>query len=253
MNMVGIVIPLYLTRFIDNMIDNLKETTKNVDAVFCFVNDGKIEIKNHFKDINLPDNMHVIHRENNGGFATANNSGWEYLLQTYPEIDYLGTLNDDTIPRENWLYEMIESISKDENICAVVPNVREFTSGVEDDSYAVFHYVNDPSNPMRVTHKRVYEDTITKAMSGCCFIAKASCLKDVEFFDSRYLNGCEDVDLALKFLMKNFKIIACANATITHLGGSSRLAKPDIGQNISYSVELLSEKWGKDFEKYNNM
>ncbi len=250
--MVGVVIPLYLTKFIDNIIENLKETTKDVDAVFCFVNDGKSEIVEHFNKINLPENMHVFHRDTNGGFATANNSGWKHLLNLYPDIDYLGTLNDDTIPHKDWLKEMIKSISVDENIAAVVPNIREFENGVECDSYAVFKYYNDPGNPMQVVEKKVYEDMFTKAMSGCCFIARADILKEVEFFDGRFRNGCEDVDLSLKLLTEGYKIIACAKATITHLAGSSRLTKPTISDDIQFSTDLLSLKWGTNYELYND-
>lgn len=249
--MVGIVIPLYLTKFIDAIIENLKETTKKEDVVFCFVNDGKAEIKEHFDKIDLPSNMLVYHRESNGGFATANNSGWKHLLKLYPAIDYLGTLNDDTIPHESWLCEMLKSLESDEKIGAVVPNVREFEYGIEVDSYATFEFVNDSFNPMRPTRRKVDSDTYSKAMSGCCFICKAQVLKQVNFFDSKFMNGCEDVDLSLKLLLEGYKIIACAKATITHLGGSSRLTKPTISEDIAFSTELLQLKWGSNYEFYN--
>lgn len=249
--MVGLVVPLYLTKFIDNIIANFKETTEGVDVVICFVNDGKLEIKEHFENIILPDNMIVYHRESNGGFATANNSGWEYLLSLYPNIDFLGTINDDTIPHRGWLKEMIASIKSNDEIGAVVPNVREFINGVEEDGYATFTFYNDIGNPMRVLDKKVLEDKYSRAMSGCCFIAKTECLKEVEFFDGKFMNGCEDVDLSLKFLSEGYKIIASAKATITHLGGSSRMSKATISDDIQYSIDLLSLKWGSNYENYN--
>lgn len=250
--MVGLVIPLYLTTFIDSIIENLKETTKDVDVVFCFVNDGKEDIKNHFEGLDLPPNMVVYHREENGGFAKANNSGWKYLLKLYPHIDYLGTLNDDTIPHDGWLKEMITSLEKDETYGAVVPNVREFEYGVEVDSYATFEFLDDPLNPMRPSKKKVEIDTISKAMSGCCFICRAKVLEGLDFFDEKFLNGCEDVDLSLNLLIEGYKIIACGNATITHLGGSSRLTKPSISEDIMFSTDVLALKWTTNYQFYNN-
>lgn len=250
--MVGIVVPLYLTKFIDSIIENLKETTKAVKVVFCFVNDGKEEIKKHFEDLQLPENMVVYHKGENEGFAKANNSGWKYLLSLYPDLEYLGTLNDDTIPHEGWLEAMINSIEKDESYGAVVPNVREFENGVEGPSYATFEFLNDPLNPMRATNKQVEVDTLSKAMSGCCFVCRAKVLKAMDFFDEKFLNGCEDVDLSLNLLVEGFKIVASGKATITHLGGSSRLTKPSISEDIMFSTEVLALKWTSNYAYYND-
>ena len=117
---IGIVIPIVQRNYIIDLINKIGKTAKNKNYVICVVNDGNITIKNHLIK-NLPKTVELLNLENNLCFAGANNAGWELLINKYPSIKYLCSINDDTSPHNNWLYYLENSLENNNNVAACSP------------------------------------------------------------------------------------------------------------------------------------
>lgn len=247
---IGIVIPVYLTQFIGGTINRLASNPVSQQAVYCIVNDGMEDVRQYLKDVELPENMYVLDLPTNRCYSGSNNAGWKSLIEKYPNIEYLGSLNDDTICYNDWLGEMMKTIQKDENIAAVAPNVLQ----VGDDNqlyycHAVFEYGVD--RDMVITKPKIDEDEYVNLIGGCCFISRRDALEKVNFLDETFKNFCEDVDLSLKFITSGYKMAICANSYIAHYFGPSRTTRSDHDKDIVEARRYLRSKWGEDLSVYN--
>lgn len=250
---VGIVIPVYLSKFIGATIEGLSINTSQTKVVYCIVNDGSEEVKEYLKYVDLPENMYVLNLPENRCYAGSNNAGWKSLLEKYPDIEYLGSLNDDTICLNSWLDEMMDTIEKDINIAAVAPNVL----GATDDNnlyyyHATFAYGAGLGCDMVVTKAKIDEDEYVKLIGGCCFITRREALERVDFLDETYKNFCEDVDLSLKFITSGYKMAISAKAYIVHYFGPSRTTRKDHDDDIVAARKYLRSKWGQELSVYND-
>lgn len=249
----GVVIPVYMTDFIADTINYLKDTTNPEEHVFCIVNDGVPKVKEYLSTLSIPDNMYVLNLPKNLCFAGSNNAGFRLLLEKHPNLEFLGSLNDDTIPKENWLEELITTINRDKNIAAVAPQLKALTphTGEEFHSASVFTY--GPHCSMLCPKSFVDEDTYVNLFGGCCFLCRTEAFKEVHFFDEEFQNGAEDLDLCLKFLTLGYKLMVSSKSHVVHFGGKSRLTRPEQNAEICHSVDLLFRKWGHDLTKFNSL
>lgn len=253
MNMykVGMVIPVYLTQFIGGTIERLSSNPSNTEVVYCIVNDGVPDVKEYLESIELPENMYVLNLPKNRCYAGSNNAGWRDLISKYPYLEYLGSLNDDTICFDSWLDDMMETLESDRDIAAVAPNV--LSVGEDNNLYychAVFEYGAD--RDMVITKHKIDEDEYVKLIGGCCFITRREALEKVDFLDETFKNFCEDVDLSLKFITSGYKMAISAKAHIAHYFGPSRTTRKDHDDDICKAREYLRSKWGQDLSIYNN-
>lgn len=247
----GVVIPIYLTRFIAATVECIKNTTNKDEAVFCIVNDGVEEVKNYLETLTFPDNVYVLNLPENRCFAGSNNAGFKSLMEKYPELEYLGSINDDTLQKPGWLSAMIKTLDNHPEVALTVPQlIAEDINGNEFYTCAIFTY--GPGCQMLCDIHQVFEDSYTNLIGGCCFLCRKAPFIEVDFLDEGYKNGAEDVDLSLKFITQGYKMMVCADAGIMHFGGCSRSTRPNIGIEISQSIDLLHNKWGYDLTKYNS-
>ena len=124
--LIGIVIPIIQKKYILKLLSNIKNIINNGNCIVCVVNDGNTRINNYLNQ-NLPKNIELLTLEKNLGFSSANNNGWQYLIDKYPSIIYLGTINDDTVPDENWLRQMEMTLKKNPNVGACSPGMITYT------------------------------------------------------------------------------------------------------------------------------
>jgi GT2 family glycosyltransferase len=247
---IGLVIPVWQTRFISQILARTLQSCKRKDLVICVVNDGVEEVARFLSTITLPPNVITLNLPENRCFAAANNAGWHYLVEHFPSVRYLGSLNDDTIPRNGWLDSMLFTIEHNLHAAVTMP-IMQTNHGIWGirKNYATW-LLKDAESPMVPNKHRIYEDTFVPVINGFCFLARRNALEEVNFFDERYRNSCEDVDLSLKLLSNGWRIIVCHNAYVFHYGGKSRHLN-DISTDIVYSHRLLAEKWGVDLTSFN--
>lgn len=249
---VGMVIPLYMTNFIANTINYLKNTTDKDETVFCIVNDGIPHVKDYLETLILPENMYVVNLPNNRCFAGSNNAGFNSLLEKYPELEYIGSLNDDTIPKENWLSGMVETLDNNEDVALVTPQIRAILTEGAGDVAAGATFTYNKDSQMLGGLNEIETDTYTNLVCGFCFLCRVGPFKEVEFLDEGYQNGAEDMDLSLKFITNDYRMMVCAKAQVVHFGGKSRCTRANVGSEISQSIDLLYRKWGNDLTVYND-
>jgi len=248
--LIGIVIPVYQTKFIRNLIDQIQKTVRRNDFCICVVNDGKPNISGYLNKFTWPQNVFIESLEKNSGFSAANNHGWKYLSANFPSIKYLGTLNDDTKPYNGWLDVLFNVLEYNHKtaIAAPVQIVKYGLFQIKKEE-AIFK-LGHADRPWIPVYDKIEKDTIVPAVSGFCFIGRKAALEDVNFFDTNYMNSGEDLDLCLKMITKGWKIVVCKDARILHYGGSSRYLP---SAEVRTSEKKITERWGYHLEKYNDL
>lgn len=248
---VGLVIPIYTIKYVKKTIDLVIDTCKDLDLKICIVNDGCMEVEKYLENVSWPLNVFILNLSENKCFAGANNAGWQFLIDKFPDIKYLGTLNDDTIPYNGWLHSLLDGIEKYPRVGVSAPvMITQDFSGNQIEC-ATWQY-NNISNPITVKEYQIRTDTFVPVIGGFCFLTKRKALEKVGFFDERYQNSCEDVDLSIKMITQKIRLVVCSKAKVFHYGGSSRWllgTKTDTNKSLS----LLQEKWGYDLSVYNHI
>jgi GT2 family glycosyltransferase len=249
---IGIVIPIYQTKFIHKLIQKILNTVNITNYCICIVNDGKSEIANFLSKYTWPQNVEILNLSKNYGFAGANNAGWKYLTKKFPNIKYLGTLNDDTIPRFGWLDAMVNvlKIYPNTGMAAPIMETREGWLGTRK-NYAVYQPKNIDKLWVCIRSK-IDTDTFVLAVGGFCFLALREVLEDVGYFEEAYHNAGEDLDLCFKLILKGWRIVVCKDARVFHYGGKSRYLK-GTNTDLDLSRKLLIERWGYDFYRPNSL
>ena len=263
----GLVLPVITTRYILKLVDRVISTVHIKNYHICIVNNGQIEVAEYLAGHKWPDNVSIVNLPENRCFAGSHNAGWKYLLQKFPEVKYLGSLSDDTIPRDGWLDNLIESLEKYPKTALAVPVIEE--------EAGIFHlrgarlfkrlkglgifklndlciYEYDDSSTIKCKGFRAEKDTFVPVIRGVCFLTDAKILQEVNFFDESFKNSCEDVDLCLKILTGGYRMVLSSHSRVFHLGGMS-IGLKKAGTNYSISHALLDKKWGTNISRYNNI
>ena len=196
---IGLVIPIVQRKYIISLIKQINKTAPDNKIAICVVNDGNNKIENYL-DKYLPKEIELLNLENNLCFAGANNAGWELLINKYPSIKYLGSINDDTDPQDQWLKYLVQSMETDSNIGACGPVMITYANKFikRKIKYTSTWKLGTEKAPMIIDKKRITSDTYVSVLGGFCFLAKAEALLQIDYFDVRYQNSCEDIDLCLK-------------------------------------------------------
>jgi len=248
----GIVIPIIRKKYILNLIENINDIINNNRYAICVVNDGNNKINNYLKN-QLPENVYLLNLENNMCFSGANNKGWKFLINKFPDIKYLGTINDDTIPQINWLQSLEKTLTDNNNVGACSPVMITYEGFFERKKYTSTYKLCDIKKPMIIDERKIECDTYVSILPGFCLLAKTKILKEVNFFDEDYKNSCEDLDLSLKIRNNKYDLMTTAHAHVLHHVGQSRFSSnvTNVNTNIKKSRALLIQKWGENLKKYN--
>ncbi len=247
---IGLVIPVVQTKFVLALVKKLLKGCRRTDLAICIVNDGKEEVVKYMAGRKLPAQVHLLDLPENLRFAGANNAGWRHLIKLYPSLAYLGTINDDTVPAPGCVEEMVSRLEEHPRTAVAMP-VMLVGNRFFPKSYAVWK-LGDAEVPLVPLHHKITSDAFTSVINGFCFMAAREALEEVGFFDERYSNSCEDVDLALKLLTCNWRIIVSKKTKVYHHEAQSRYLVGS-GTDLDASHQLLLEKWGRDLSRYNNL
>ncbi|MCL5017110.1 MAG: glycosyltransferase [Patescibacteria group bacterium] len=257
---IGIVIPIYGTKFIRGLVKKIFETVSMNNFCICIVHDNKPEIVSFMTQHNWHQNVEIIQLSGNFVFAEKVNAGWKYLTKKFPHIEFLGTISDDTIPYNSWLDVMKTALEAytDTAIAAPIMEVREGIFRIKK-NYSYFKLKNSESpvfceGKINKDYKlpiiyegKIDKDNFVQVISGFCFLARRKALESVGYFDERYRNSCEDADLCFKIISNGWRIVVCKDACVFHYGGESRYLK-GANTDMDLSRKILAEKWGFNFE-----
>ena len=161
------------------------------------------------------DGVSVIKNSKNAGYAAGNNFGFRYAIEKYPEIEYVGIMNPDTVVSEPDIFEgLMDKASKFDDVAVISPVL--LSHGI----YDIYHsYWDIPSYSEMLKGGFLYYGKITQSrlkmlpekcayvdvVHGSMFIIKIEALKRVDFLDeATFMYGEENI-LAIKLKNAGYK------------------------------------------------
>jgi len=153
-------------------------------------------------------------------------------------------LNNDTVPTQGWLEEMIKVVERDPRVGIVgskllFPNNTIQHAGVfiADNPWPItpcHAFYKKPSDAPEVNMVKEYQ-----CVTGACMLIRKSLFDETGGFDESYLNGYEDVDLCFKVREKGFKIVYTPKSVLYHFESQTATRHDHENQNI----KLLNRRW----------
>lgn len=188
------------------------------------------ELKFEFPEITL------ISLESNTGFTGGNNIGIEYALSTNKEFVML--LNNDTVVTPDFAQILVSKLNSDDKIGAVQPKIM-----LNEDRETIWNGGTDFSTTWTTTktlgtgQKDKGQFNLPKEVpwiTGCCFLARTSIIKEVGLLDNHFFAYYEDVDWSFRITKAGYKLIYEPDAMIFHEVGKANENMETFGEgNLS--------------------
>jgi GT2 family glycosyltransferase/glycosyltransferase involved in cell wall biosynthesis len=180
----------------------------------------------------LGGDVQVIRNAKNLGFAKACNQGARAARG-----EWIVFLNNDTEPKAGWLEEMI-GLGQSLDRVGIVGAKLLYPDGTIQHAGVAFtgraegkfiihgdHFDKDvfidllpyhvfrkmPADAPYVNMVRDFQ-----VVTGACLAIRKDTFEEIGGFDETYVNGFEDVDLCLKVLKKDRRVVYCPTAVVTH-------------------------------------
>ena len=194
-------------------------------------------MKNYFDYMSKYPGIKIIHNCENLSFAIANNQAVEEA-----KGDWIVFLNSDIIVTKHWLKNMF--ICREKYQAPVVGGRLYFPSSTkiqhagivqrDDGIFTHRFYGEEEANHPEILEEK--EMPVTAAM----MLINKTVFNDVDGFDERFVWGYEDVDLNLKLMANNHKIIYCPSAFAFHVEHGT---DQNINKGLDLNIKLLDKKW----------
>lgn len=165
----------------------------------------------------FPDTEYILN-QTNLRFAGGNNVGIDYALDK--GADYILLLNNDTTVAENFLDELVDTLTRSSNIGVVGPKMY-YHSGPNHIWYAggkiewwkgwISHI-----GVREIDNGQYDQKQETDFVSGCCILVKREVIEKIGKLDTAYYIYGEDVDWCIRASRAGFKIIYQPDAKIWH-------------------------------------
>ena len=180
----------------------------------------------------------VINTENLG-YAASNNRG---VAEARGEI--LGLLNNDLIFSPGWLAPMLRLLNDRAGNYGLVGNVQRRVADGEIDHAGVC--LNRQGQFMHAVELPTRTEAAIPWVTGACVLICREFFLSLGGFDTRYRNGCEDIDLCFRVRQAGKKVGTAYQSCIRHhvslsRGGPSR-------QN-ELNSRLLFAKWRNEIKQ----
>ena len=233
-------------------LKSIAETT-DPDLVKVIVVDDYCEDGNREKLRKLEnDQVKVIFREENGGFAKAVNTG----LAAANKKEDVVLVNSDIVAHQGWIeglqYGAYE-FGVDVGIVGpklLYPDGRIQSAG----SY------RNTESPEWFDHYYRFQDAnygpanvpqYCLATTGACMYVKREFLNYVGFFDDNFQFAFEDADWCLRGWEAGYRTLYFPSAVLTHVESATRSKNKKIGEKEKQALKYFWEKWGSWFDDRN--
>lgn len=236
---VSFIIPLYnCLHLTQAMLASLRETLPpGLDCEIILVDDGSTDGTRDWLK-NLPSPCRAVLHEKNLGFAAACNHGAATATG-----EFLFFLNNDLIPLPRWLEPMLAVFDRFP-ASGLVGNVQlNAATGTVDHTGIFFNHQGKPAHrtDLSVTTRwfgwPAYREI--DALTGACFGLRRSAWQQLGGFDEAYLNGSEDIDLALRASTAGLHHYIALGSVVRHHISSSA------GRNLrdEQNSQRLMQRW----------
>jgi GT2 family glycosyltransferase len=250
---VTIVIPSYNDyELLVPLVNSLKATTDPKRDKVIIVDDYCQQDNRKLLRTLEDDQISVIYRKKNGGFAKAVNTGLKAANQKHDVV----LLNSDIIAHDNWLASLqygAYEFGVDTGIVGpklLYPDGRIQSAGsyrnTEAPEYFDHYYRFQDSNygPANIPQ-------YCQAVTGACMYVKREFLNKVGILDDKFQFAFEDVDWCLRGWQAGYRSLYFPSATLTHVESASRPKHKTISTREQQSITYFWEKWGDWFDKRN--
>ncbi len=250
---VTIVIPSYNDfEVLKPCIDSIKRTVDKERVNVIIVDDYcQASSKRQLKTLE-DDQIKVIYRQKNGGFAKAVNTGFKEVDKDRDIV----LLNSDIIAHDGWLEALqygAYEFGVDTGIVGpklLYPDGRIQSAGThrntESPEWFDHYYRFQESNygPANIPHYCL-------AMTGACMYIKREFIEYVGILDENFAFAFEDVDWCLRGWEKGYRSLYFPAATLTHVESATRSKNNKISEKEKASIDYFWKKWGDWFDKRN--
>ncbi|WP_316784459.1 glycosyltransferase family 2 protein [Pedobacter frigiditerrae] len=168
----------------------------------------------------------VLTNDKNYGFA----GGYNHILERV-NADYFVLLNSDVEVPENWIKPVIDLMQSDEKIAVAQPKIKyqvekdqfEYAgaAGGFMDLYAYPFCRGRIFDEVELDNNQYNSNTDIFWASGAAFFIKSKAWKEVNGLDADLFAHMEEIDLCWRLKNLGYRIVACADAEVYHLGGGT--------------------------------
>ena len=193
----------------------------------------------------LEGDVTVITNETNLGFAKACNQGAKAATG-----EYLVFLNNDTVPHENWLFELIDVADAWEDVGIVGSKLLFPDNTIQHAGVAMLPVLSHLYRQNLSTFLPANKPRDLNVVTAACMLIRKDLFFAVGCFHEGYVNGCEDIDLCLSVRMAGKRVFYNPRSVLTHFEGQT----PGREARMDENRKLLFDRWRKrmpsDYEKY---
>ncbi len=183
--------------------------------------DGSVKlIKANYPKINC-----IVLGENHG-YAGGYNEGLANI-----DAKYFALVNSDIEITPQWLTPIIDLMETDDKIAAVQPKIRsEERRGHFEYAGAAGGYMDVLGYPfcrgrlLQNTERDTGQYQTTEPIfwaSGAAMVIRSDVFKSLGGFDADYFAHQEEIDLAWRILLSDYKIMVCPDSVVYHVGGAT--------------------------------
>tara|TARA_Y100000310_G_scaffold331632_1_gene405548 strand:+ start:12295 stop:13071 length:777 start_codon:yes stop_codon:yes gene_type:complete len=140
--------------------------------------------------------------------------------------DFLVFLNNDTMPTDGWLMAMLKAMEDPE--VGIVGSRLIFPPGHPQAGQLQHCWLKWEEGMPTHAHygesaglAAVCFDADVLMVTGACMMIRREVFEELNGFDERYENGCEDVDLCLRAGYNAWKVRYCADSILGHYEGQT--------------------------------
>lgn len=198
------------------------------------------------------DQIKIVFREKNGGFARAINSGLR-VVETGNDVVLL---NSNIIARTGWLEALqYAAYAIDKNVGIVGPKLlypdnRIQSAGSyrnQENRECFDHYYKYQRSDYGPANISFYVESTTSA----CMYIKSNVLKKLGFLDEKLEFSYEDVDYCLRAWEAGFRVLYFPGAELTHYESASGIKNIQVREKEHKSLVFFWNKWGDWFDRRN--
>lgn len=161
----------------------------------------------------------LVRTPKNLGFAGACNYGLARV-----STPYVGFLNNDAFPQENWTQTLTHELERDSRLAIVSSKIYQRDTPIIDSAGGIVEYPLGEAPPRGYLEPEQgqYNQPMDVAYaSGTAFIGRTSILREHGGFDASYRNYHEETDLCWRLRLAGYKIRYLPKPVVHHLGSSS--------------------------------
>ncbi len=180
----------------------------NIEILFIDNNSNDQSVE--FVKKNFP-NVKIIILENNLGFAEPNN-----IASKDAKGKYLLFLNNDTIVDEDFLTELVKSMTKDRQIGICQSMLLKLDNTIDSSG----DFIDELGVSYNSTTPIQTEREISSAR-GASMLIRKDIFEELNGFDKEFFVSFEDVDLGWRAWIKGYKVILSPKSIVYHLGSQT--------------------------------